>query len=278
MGFETRHSKRDSELPKVRHELLNNIINTLRSNKDIVGIFLGGSIASGNEDLFSDIDLRIVVSEVQYKRYITDKQKIAAQFGKVLFFEDTNLSSPFTIAHYEQFIKLDLFIYTFQTLKPSIWLHGIKVVHDPSGLLHDILRQSEGFTYQISREEVEGWSGKVFAYVHEVYRRVMREEYYYALTMMNNLRSFVVKGWNMELGNQSNDAWDWSKVEGRRSKLEPWQLTMLSQWSCGRDQEEIMKTLQSMIPELRRLHGSLCEKTGLGEEHSKFDTIVSQVL
>ncbi|WP_158299324.1 nucleotidyltransferase domain-containing protein [Paenibacillus antri] len=278
MRFISRHSKRDMELPRKRHELLNRIITSLRTNEDVEGIFLGGSLAKGNEDHFSDIDLRIIVPDEQYKRFIFDKQKLSAQFGNVLFFEDLNPNAPFTIAHYDQFIKLDLFIYTFQTLKPSVWLKGIKVVHDPSGELQEIVRQSEGLFYQVTREEVEAWSGKVYAYIHEVYRRVMREEYYYALTMISNLRSFIVKGWSMEVDRQPNDAWDWSKIEGSRSNLEPWQLSMLGRWSCGRDQEEIMKTLHSMIPELRRLHGNLCDKIGFGENHNNFDKIVNLVL
>jgi len=278
MKYETRHSKRDMELPNVRHELLNLIIASLKSNEDIEGIFLGGSLAKGNEDLFSDIDLRIVVPDGQYKKFILEKQKLVAQFGDVLFYEDLNPNAPYTIAHYDQFIKLDLFIYTFQTLKPSIWLQGINVLYDPSGELQEIVQKSESLFYQVSSEEVEAWSGKVYAYIHEVYRRVMREEYYYALTMVNNLRSFIVKGWSMEVDRLSNDAWDWSKIEGNRSNLDPWQLSMLMEWNCGRDQVGIMKTLRSMIPELRRLHGSLYKKIGLSDKHNKFDKIVNLVL
>jgi predicted nucleotidyltransferase len=274
MKYESRHSKRDLELPAARQKLLHSMINDFKSNEEIIGVFLGGSIATGNDDLYSDIDLRIVVNEQCYKKFIQEKQIIAGQFGNVLFFEDLNPSAPYTIAHYEPFIKLDLFIYTFQTLTPSIWLQGISIMHDPTGKLLEILRTSEQLVYQVSRAEIVAWTGKVFAYIHEVYRRAMREEYYYALTMMNNLRSLIVKGWCMEAGRQSNDAWDWSKIEGKRSTLEPWQLSMLSQWSCGRDQEEIMKTLISMIPELRRIHVSLCGE----EESTTFDKIVNLVL
>jgi hypothetical protein len=58
----------------------------------------------------------------------------------------------------------------------------------------------------------------------------------------------------MEVNRHSNDAWDWSKIEGQRSEHEPWQLSLLESWSCGRNQTEIMKTLTSMIPEITRLH------------------------
>ncbi|WP_199621301.1 hypothetical protein [Paenibacillus alkalitolerans] len=230
------------------------------------------------EDYFSDVDLLIVVSEQQYEGIVRNKQQLASEFGDVFFFEDMNPHAPFTIAHYANFIKLDLFIYTFSRLRPSLWLQGIKVEFDPSGYLSELKRLSEELAYQLSAEEVEVWRGKVFAYVHEVYRRVMREEYYYALTMINNLRLFIVRGWNMEKGRLSNDVWDWSKVEGERTPLEPWQLSMLSGWMCGRSQEEIMKTLYSMIPEIRRLHHILCENSGLIVDQEKFDKIINLVM
>ena len=163
-------------------------------------------------------------------------------------------------------------------MRPSVWLQGIKILLDETGKLQELLKQSNQMVYQPSKEEVERWRGKVFSYIHEVYRRVMRNELYYALTMINHLRLFVVNGWNMEAGRLPNDAWDWSKVEGERSPLEPWQLHLLSGWMCGREPEDIMKTLHSMIPELRRLHKVLCEKTAMDVDQDRFDRIVDMVL
>lgn len=122
-----------------------------------------------------------------------------------MFYEDINPRAPFTIAHYSNFIKVDLFIYTFSRLKPSLWLKGIKIEYDPSGKLQQVLNQYNEMSYTVSTEEVEVWRGKLFAYIHEVYRRVMREEYYYAA----------------------------------RSSLDEWQLSFLSSWMSGRSQEEI---------------------------------------
>jgi len=278
MNYQTRHYLRDSKLPECRNELLNKIVHFFKEMTGVQGIFLGGSIAKGNEDLFSDIDLRVVVDEECYNDFVKSKQSLAAQFGDVLFFEDMNPKAPFTIAHFSNFVKVDLFIYSFTTIHPSIWLQGIKIIFDETGKLHDLMEQSKKIVYQVSKEEVERWRGKAFSYIHEVYRRVLRNEMYYALTMINNLRSFIVNGWNMEAGRHSNDAWDWSKIEGDRSDLESWQLCLLSGWMCGRDAEDIMKTLHSMIPEFRRLHFVLCEKTGIDCDQDRFDRIVNMVL
>lgn len=275
--YKTRHANRDMRLPKVRRGMLNEITEKLIASTSIEGIFLGGSIAKNNEDIYSDIDLRIIVQEDEFDTFVLDKQRIASSFGDVLFFEDMNPRAPFTIAHYSTFMKVDMFIYTFSRLQPSIWLKNMKIVYDPTGKLKEIAEQSNQLTYEVTREEVEKWRGKVFAYIHEVYRRALREEYFYALTMINNLRSFAVMGWNMEVERHGNEAWDWSKIEGERSQLAPWQLTMLASWNCDRNQEAIMSTLTAMIPELRRLYSVLSHKAGM-DDMDKFDEIVSMVL
>jgi predicted nucleotidyltransferase len=278
MKYVSKHEDRDSKLPEVREELLEKIIASLKQKSDVVGIFLGGSLSKSNFDLFSDIDLRIVVSDEKFSEYVRSKQDLPKQWGRVLFFEDLYPKAPFTIANFDNFIKVDVFFYTTGKIEPSIWFKGIKILHDTGGLLNELLNKSNEYQYQVSREDVIRWRGKVFSYIHEVYRRVRREEYYYALTMMNNLRSFIVQGWDMCNNHQPNDAWDWSKIEGSRTHLELWQLSLLESWSCGRDQTEIMKTLQSMVPEITRINKSLIEHSGLNDIDEVINEVIEQVL
>jgi predicted nucleotidyltransferase len=278
MKYISNHIERDNKLPIVRAELLEKILISLRQKPGVVGVFLGGSLAKDNHDLYSDIDLRIVVTEEKYAEYVHAKQELPKQWGNILFYEDLYPTAPYTIVHYDSFIKVDIFYYSVMKLQPSIWLKDIKVLLDKDGILHDVRNKSNEFIYSVSQADVIRWKGKVFSYVHEVYRRVQREEYYYALAMMNNLRLFIVQGWDMNSNRQPNDGWDWSMIEGSRSHLEPWQLSLLEGWMCERDQIQIMNTLQSMIPEIRKLYSSLCDRTGLDREPEKFDIIVNLVL
>ncbi|MEX1030714.1 MAG: aminoglycoside 6-adenylyltransferase [Paenibacillaceae bacterium] len=276
--YQSKHVIRDEKLPDVRDKMLDVIIDNLKKKSGTEAIFLGGSLANDNHDIYSDIDLRIVVTEDHYDEYISNKQQIVSEFGEVLFYEDLYPSAPYTIAHYSTFIKVDMFIYAFSRFTPSIWVQNMKIIYDPSGQLQRLKEQSNMIIYKVTKDDVKKWRGKVFSYIHEVYRRVMREEYYYALTMMNNLRSCMVSGWNMEVDRHSNDLWDWSKIEGSRSRLDKGQLEMLENWFCNRDQEAIMETLSTIIPEFRRLHNVLCDKTGLESEEQKLDRIINQVL
>jgi predicted nucleotidyltransferase len=258
--------------------MLQRAVKILKADPAVAGIFLGGSLADGTADAFSDIDLRLVVTEDRLDEFVRDKQQLAAQFGEVLFFEDMNPRAPYTIAHFSNFVKVDLFIYSFTRLQPSIWLQGNKIEYDPTGQLREIFELSAGLTYNVTQEDVVRWEGKVFAYIHEIYRRTLRAEYYYALTMINHLRSFIVAGWRMEAGRHPGDAWNWAKVEGARTELAPRQLPLLDDWMCGRDQEEIMETLGRMIPEVRRLRDLLRGAVGLERDLERLERIVHLVM
>ena len=170
-----KHSLRDEKLSELRDTMLIDIIDGFKNTYEIEAIFIGGSLANSTQDNYSDIDLRIVVAEQYYDEYIKNKQKIVSRFGEVLFYEDIYPDAPFTIAHYRNFLKVDLFIYTFSRLSPSIWLQGIKIIVDTSYKLESILEKSNLINYEVTSDDVEKWRGKIFSYIHEVYRRVMRE-------------------------------------------------------------------------------------------------------
>lgn len=278
LKYVSRHEERDQNLQKKREDLLVRITTSLKDKLDVVGVFLGGSLAKGNEDSYSDIDLRVVVEDDKLDYYIENKQTVPREWGNVLFYEDLYPKSQYTIAHYDSFIKVDLFFYNSSTLHPSIWLKGIKIIYDHKGIISEVLQKSESAEYVVTQQNVIDWRGKVFAYIHEIYRRTMRGEFYYAITNLNNLRHFIVQGWDMEINRQPNDGWDWSKIEGERSHLAPWQLSLLASWSCSRDRQEIMKTLASMVPELTRLHRKLNQATGLEGEEQLMQQIFDQVL
>jgi predicted nucleotidyltransferase len=49
------------KLVQARNRLLRDFVDLLSRNPAVVGIFAGGSVAAGNADGWSDIDLRVLV-------------------------------------------------------------------------------------------------------------------------------------------------------------------------------------------------------------------------
>ncbi|MDN7240812.1 hypothetical protein QWY14_03375 [Planococcus sp. N028] len=79
-------AKRDFLLPRYRKSLQEVIEEHLLKDEKVLAVFYGGSIGSNSEDLFSDIDLRIVVDEKDLDEFIAAKRNLAERYGRVLFF------------------------------------------------------------------------------------------------------------------------------------------------------------------------------------------------
>ena len=276
MGFETKHSKRDKEIPKHRQNLLDAIEQDLLNDENILAVFYGGSIGNQNSDLFSDIDLRVVVKDEVYEEYRLNKKQRAMNWGKVLFFEDLPWTSH-SVAHFDTFVKVDTFYYRKEDIQPSVWLKNIKIIHDTSELVNEVQKKSMSLSYKPQAQDIEMWRNKFFAYIHEAYRRAMRNEIYYALHCIDNLRLSMTTAWYMEEGIQPNTFGDWSKLEGERSCLSGWQLSLLASWHCNRDPKEILSVIKSIIPEFVNVHKSLCRKYDIEENPGWVNEILDMV-
>ncbi|WP_369693627.1 hypothetical protein [Lentibacillus sp. CBA3610] len=206
-----------------------------------------------------------------------NKKQRARNWGRVLFFEDLPWTS-FSIAHFDTFIKVDTFYYTTKDIQPSIWLQNIKVVHDPAGFVNEVKQQSLNLSYFPSVQEVELWRANFFANFHEAYRRIMREEIYYALHCLDNLRMSMAIAWYMKSEIQPNTFGDWAKIEGKRSELKDWQLSLLAQWHSSRDPNEILNVIKEIVPEFKKVHKYLCEKVEIEEQPQWVEEILKMVL
>lgn len=278
MGFVSKHIKRDQELPVYRKQLLENALSDLTNDKHVLAIYLGGSLAKGNADNYSDIDLHTIVTPETKAEFIRNKRKRASIWGEVLFYEESSPASPVVVTHYSCFVKIDSWYKTIDEVVPSIWLKGLTALYDPGNILTPKLLEASSFIYEPEKEDVAFWTGKVIAFLHETYRSVMRGEVYYALANLDRVRWLIADGWYMEMGEHLDSSYGvWSKVEGARSQLHDWQLSLLASWACSRDVQEIMKTVASLYPEILRLHKSLCMKVNITDD-GRFKESIEMVL
>lgn len=277
-GFVSKHGERDLELPNNRNKLLDAIASDLLSDGNVLSFFYGGSIGNENTNIFSDIDLRIVVTPHKINKYIANKQMRAKNWGNVLYFEDSDPSSIYTVAHYDCFVKMDIFYFTLDDIQPSPWLQNIKIIKDTNEVMRAIQRQSMEITYKPTIAEFEAWRTKFFAYLHEAYRKAMTNEYYYALDCIDSLRLSMSTAWYMASGIQPNTFGDWSKYEGDRSRLKDWQKSLLESWECGRETIEMMSVMRSIVLEFKKVHDTLCELLEIENDSEWVNEIVNMVI
>ena len=276
--FVSRHEERDLDLPRHRELLMRAIESDLQADDNVLAAFYGGSIGNENADLYSDIDLRIVVKTEKIKEYVSNKLTRPRRWGNVLYFEDTYSSSIYTVVHFDSFVKVDTFYYKREDIVPSVWLKNIKIIKDTSAMLAKFLDRSMLLSYEPTFKEIELWRTKFFAHLHEAYRRTMREEYYYALRSIDNLRLSMVTAWYMGVGVHPNTFGDWAKYEGERSELVDWQQMLLKSWACGRDPIEIMDVMKGIADEFIKVHKSLCDRVEVDNDPEWVNEIIGMVI
>ena len=274
----SRHEVRDLNLPRHRERLMKAIESDLQNDDDVLAAFYGGSIGNENVDLYSDIDLRIVVKTKKINEYVSNKLTRPRKWGNMLYFEDTYPSSIYTVVHFDCFVKVDTFYFRQEDIASSVWLKNIKIIKDTNAMLVNVLDKSKLLSYEPTIEEIELWRTKFFAHLHEAYRRTMREEYYYALQSMDNLRLSMITAWYMEAGVQPNTFGDWSKYEGERSELVDWQQSLLKSWACGRNPMEITAVMKSIAAEFIKVHKSLCDRLEVDEDPEWVNKIIGLVI
>lgn len=274
--FQSKHEQRDAQLPAARDRIKAAIEKDLAEDPSILALFYGGSVGKGNSDRYSDIDLRIIVADDMFDMYREKMKQRANRWGNVLFYEEMPLAYYCTF-HYDSFVKVDLFQYRLKDVLPSFWLRHIEIFYDATGMLEDVVQKSKELVFDPTTEDVQFWRTKFFASVHELYRRVMRGELYYALSCLDTMRFLMTVGWYMEMGIQPNALGDWAKIEGSRSLLTEAQQAELAAWGCGRDEEELMYVAEKIVQSFKQIHASLCAQVGLKEDEAWVDDIMQQV-
>lgn len=266
MEVSTKHRERDAGLLSYRSQLLARIIQDLTADPHVRAVFLGGSLATGDDDRYSDVDLRVVVDPEQLSVFVQKKKERAAIWGTVLFYEDRGSAITHTVAQYSGFLKVDCFYYAADSIAPSLFLQQIRIPHDPTGLMHCMQQQSRRLRYQLTSEEVERWRYKGLAVAHEIYRGCLRGDFSYARTMLMGLAGYAVVGWHMEAG-RLPDLWAGaSKREGPRAVLNLDQQELLRRWQGDRTDDRMLATMADMVPELSRLNRVLSQKVGCDAE------------
>lgn len=207
------------------NEYMQYISDFAEANKEIIGVFYGGSIARNDSDNYSDIDVRFVVDESSCKKMLTER--FIKFFDTKLFTEESNNS--FVILHFEHMKKIDAFFFSKEELLPSKWLENILIVKDNRNTLADLKRESQGLFFTINTDDVQYRVTKYLSHMFEAKKRIIRHEYFYCEYSINQMTNILCSLWYLEQGHLPNDIGDWSKYQGKRSQLNEERKNKLNQ-------------------------------------------------
>ncbi len=113
----------------------------------IVAAFVGGSLATGTADEYSDIDVYLIVADEAYASFFAERAAFMRQLGEPIFLEDFDgFGFDMLLFIFEDGIKGELAL-----AKASNFLH---IHHGPYRVLVDKRELLKGVTFSIERVPV----------------------------------------------------------------------------------------------------------------------------
>jgi predicted nucleotidyltransferase len=242
-----------------RDRLLETALRSFSADPAVIGIFLGGSLAAGSADAYSDIDLRVVVTTDRHGYYVDQRRELPKQWPGFLFNEWV-LGARHCVSHFRPFGKIDIFYYDAAALLPSPWYRlPIRILHDPEGIVANIVERSQGLPFTVSEDDLDFSISKGLAAAHETYRRARRGELFYALSLLDELRQHIMHADDW-LHDRTPETAVVAKFDMRGSRAV---LAVLKASYCPCEADAIVSALRLLVETYRAQIIELHDKFGL---------------
>jgi len=255
------------DLMPAHRALLERAVDHFRDDERVMGMILGGSLAHGVPDFYSDIDLYIVTHDEFFDALFDEREAAALAMGSALFrftVDPIPGGSRDYIIVYPGAVKLDLMYHRESEISPEPKWAGCVVLKDVSGMFEDVLVRSRGLAPLVPMsEELLELEQKFWTLCWYVFGKIVRGELWEALDGIHTIRRDVLL-----------PMLDWTSGrphEGYRrleTKLEPEIAERLMDTLGPLESEALYRALQAEISLFRNLRKPLFEFCGL-----TFDTV-----
>lgn len=183
------------EFPEHRR-LLERAVSHFQTDRRVIGLAVGGSIAHGGVDFYSDVDLQIVVRDADFDAAFADRDAAAQAVGQPLFrFIADHIpgGDQLYIVLYQELVKLDFSYKRTSEMKPNWRLANRPILKDSKGFMADVQHQSQGLRSPTpAPETILVLHQKFWPWCWYVFGKIMRGELWEALDGVHWIRSMAL--------------------------------------------------------------------------------------
>lgn len=184
-----------ARLPEHR-KLLERAVVRFRDDVRVVGLVAGGSLAHGEADFYSDIDLYIVVRDEAFDETFAERDVMVKAVGSPLFSFDVEPMPGGSTDHiviYNGAVKFDFMYLKESDFKPDPKWVGCVVLKDVRGVVGEVLAHSEGLAPpRPTTEELLDLNQKFWTWCWYVFGKIVRGELWEALDGLHSIRSLAL--------------------------------------------------------------------------------------
>jgi predicted nucleotidyltransferase len=105
---------------------------SLMKDPAVRAVFLKGSQARGEQDIYSDVDMYCLVYDDALEGFLGRRIPFLEEYKKLIYWSESNFVGPQIVGVYEDGLHFDLYTVTVESLKRT---DEILILHDPEGLL-----------------------------------------------------------------------------------------------------------------------------------------------
>ena len=184
------------DLPPDHRAPLERAADYYRDDARVVGMILGGSLAHGTADSYSDIDLYVVARDGAFDAVFDERDVAALTVGSPLFrftVDPIPGGSRDYIVTYPGPVKLDLMYHRESEIVPAVKWDGCVVLKDLSGMMGDVLARSRNLAPLAPiPEDLLVLDQRFWTLCWYVFGKIMRGERWEALDGIHTVRSDVL--------------------------------------------------------------------------------------
>lgn len=119
-------------------EAIEKILSFLIKDSSVRAVFLKGSIARGDNDEFSDVDLYCLVKEEQIEDFLIKRISYMEQYRPLISCLEANFVGPQIVGVFDNGLHFDLYTVTYTSLPQT---DKIKILYDPERLLSNYIQE-----------------------------------------------------------------------------------------------------------------------------------------
>ena len=190
-----RHLPSLDRLPQHR-ELLERAFARFRDDFRAVGLVVGGSLARGGVDFYSDLDLYVVVRDGAFEEVFAERNSTAEALGSPLFgfaVDPVPGDSTDHIVVYEGPVKFDFMYLRESDLEPHPKWVGCVVLKDTDGRVGAVVARSEALgPPRPSAEDLSELNQKFWTLCWYAFGKIERGELWEALDGLHSIRSLAL--------------------------------------------------------------------------------------
>jgi predicted nucleotidyltransferase len=191
----------DAHLPSLdrlpqHRELLERVFTRFRDDIRALGLVVGGSLARGGADFYSDVDLYVVVRDGAFEDVLAERDSTAEAVGSTFFgfvVDPVAGGSTDHIVLYDGPVKFDFMYLRESDLGPHPRWDGCVVLKDTDGRLGAVVARSEALGP--SRPSAEGLlelNQKFWTWCWYAFGKIERGELWEALDGLHSIRSLAL--------------------------------------------------------------------------------------